>query len=256
MSCLQMLADVSCHSTTQQEPPGPPRDGRKSSELAQPGPPPAPVEGNLGQVSAIIPSGLIPLPTQGGQVAASSTGVSDAQSLPRDITVAMEPKQGRPMSSRYKPAKPLEPTPFLHLCLPSPQPPGSLIFFFNLKKAHSFPLVPGGMILVLFPNTTHAYCGELLWPPPSGKHTTLLFSGSEPCLSCVSRGTRGSKGPAEPRTLDILCSHYNLITTCTWSGPRQMLSLACPAHLVPPRPPPQVPAVSLKDWHYHVPNPY
>lgn len=39
MSCLQMLADVSCHSTTQQEPPGPPRDGRKSSELAQSGPP-------------------------------------------------------------------------------------------------------------------------------------------------------------------------------------------------------------------------
>lgn len=137
-----------------------------------------------------------------------------------------------------------------------PQPPRSLIFFFNLKRAHSFPLVPGGMILVLFPNTTHAYCGELLWPPPSGKRTTPLFSGSEPCLSCVSRGTQGSKGPAEPRTLDILCSHYNLITTCTWSGPRQMLSLACPAHLVPIRPPPQVPAVSLKDWHYHVPNPY
>lgn len=78
---------------------------------------------------------------------------------------------------------------------------------------------------MLFPNTTHAYCGELLWPPPSGKHTTPLFSGSEPCLSCVSRGTRGNKGPAEPRTLDILCSHYNLITTCTWSGPCQMLSL-------------------------------
>lgn len=36
-----------------------------------------------------------------------------------------------------------------------PQPPGSLILFY-LKRAHNFPLFTEGMILVLFPNTTHA----------------------------------------------------------------------------------------------------